>query len=94
MTKLLKTAGLAGVLAAFLATTALELRAADSKNGVREGQAVVSELGPNASSTTYWIAESDGWHVSPRSTSFLGAMLPVGTPWRAFPRCFSQARWR
>ena len=63
MTKLMKTAGLAGVLAAFLASTALELRAAESKNGVREGQAVVTELGPNASATTYWVAESDGWHV-------------------------------
>ena len=63
MTKLMKTAGLTGVLASFLATTALELRAADSKNGVREGQAVVTELAPNASGTTYWIAESDGWHV-------------------------------
>jgi len=63
MTKLMKTAGLAGVLAAFLASTALELRAAESKNGVREGQAAVTELGPNASATTYWVAESDGWHV-------------------------------
>lgn len=63
MTKLMKTAGLAGVMAAFLASTALELRAAESKNGVREGQAVVTELGPNASATTYWVAESDGWHV-------------------------------
>ena len=24
---------------------------------------MVTELGPNASATTYWIAESDGWHV-------------------------------
>jgi hypothetical protein len=63
MTKLMKTAALAGVLAAFLASTALELRAAESKNDVREGQAVVTELGPNASATTYWVAESDGWHV-------------------------------
>jgi hypothetical protein len=30
---------------------------------VHEGQAVVTELGPNASATTYWVAESDGWHV-------------------------------
>jgi hypothetical protein len=59
MTKLMKTAALAGVLVAFLASTALELRAADSKNGVREGQAVVTELGPNASATTYWVAGSE-----------------------------------
>ena len=63
MTKFMKTAALAGVMVAFLASTALELRAADSKNGVREGQAVVTELAPNASATTYWVAESDGWHV-------------------------------
>ena len=62
MTKLMKTAALAGVLVAFLASTALELRAAEPKN-VREGQAVVTELAPNASATTYWGAESDGWHV-------------------------------
>jgi hypothetical protein len=63
MTKLMKTAALAGVLVAFLASTALELRAAEPKNDVREGQAVVTELAPNASATTYWGAESDGWHV-------------------------------
>ena len=63
MTKLMKTAAFAGVLVAFLASTALELRAAEPKNDVREGQAVVTELAPNASATTYWVAESDGWHV-------------------------------
>jgi len=63
MTKLMKTAALAGVLVAFLASTALELHAAEPKNDVREGQAVVTELAPNASATTYWVAESDGWHV-------------------------------
>jgi hypothetical protein len=61
MTKLMKTAALAGVLVAFLASTALELRAAEPN--VRECQAVVTELAPNASATTYWGAESDGWHV-------------------------------
>jgi hypothetical protein len=58
-----ETAALARVLVAFLASTALELRAAEPKNDVREGQAVVTELAPNASATTYWVAESDGWHV-------------------------------
>jgi hypothetical protein len=53
MTKLMKTAALAGVLVAFLASTALELRAAEPKNDLREGQAVVTELAPNASATTY-----------------------------------------
>jgi hypothetical protein len=65
MIKLMKKAALAGVLVAFMASTALalELRAAERKNDVREGQAVVTELAPNASATTYWVAESDGWHV-------------------------------
>jgi hypothetical protein len=63
MTKFMKTARFAGLLAVLLAGTALELRAAELKNGVCEKQAVVTELGPNASATTYWVAEPDGWHV-------------------------------
>ena len=38
MTKFMKTAALAGVLVAFLASTALELRAAEPKNDVREAK--------------------------------------------------------
>jgi hypothetical protein len=97
MTKLMKTAALAAVLVAFLASTALalELRAAEPKNGVREGQAVVTELAPNASATTYWVAESDGWHVVTTIDIVLGeAILPITTPWLAFPRCFSPAKCR
>jgi hypothetical protein len=30
---------------------------------VHESQAVVTELGPNASATTYWVTTSDGWQV-------------------------------
>jgi hypothetical protein len=30
---------------------------------VREGEAVVTELGVDASAITYWVSESDGWHV-------------------------------
>jgi hypothetical protein len=63
MTKLVKTAGLASVLVALLASMKLELRAAEPENGVREGQAVVTALGANASAITYWFAQSDGWHV-------------------------------
>jgi hypothetical protein len=95
MTKLMKTAALAGVLVAFLASTALELRAAEPKNDVREGQAVVTELAPNASATTYGSPNPTAGMWSPRSTSFLGeAMLPITTPWLAFPRCFSRAKCR
>jgi hypothetical protein len=63
MIKLMRTARLAGVLVALLASTALKLRAAQPENYVHEGQGVVTELGDNASATTYWVAESDGWHV-------------------------------
>jgi hypothetical protein len=28
-----------------------------------EGQAVATKLNPNASAITYWVSESDGWHV-------------------------------
>jgi hypothetical protein len=29
----------------------------------REGQAVITKLGANASAITYWVSESYGWHV-------------------------------
>ena len=63
MTKLIKVANLAGITVALLASPALELRATETNSGVLEGQAAVTELSPNASATTYWIAEPDGWHV-------------------------------
>lgn len=34
-----------------------------SNDAVRAGEAVVTELGVNASAITYWVSESDGWHV-------------------------------
>jgi hypothetical protein len=34
-----------------------------SNDAVREGEAVVTELGVNASAVTYWVSESDGWLV-------------------------------
>jgi hypothetical protein len=34
-----------------------------SNDAVREGEAVVTELSVNASAITYWVSESDGWHV-------------------------------
>lgn len=34
-----------------------------SNDAVHEGEAVVTELGINASAITYWVGESDGWHV-------------------------------
>lgn len=58
-----KAAGLAGVLAVALAAATPALPAADHDQAVREGQAVVTELDPGASATTYWVKQSDGWHV-------------------------------
>jgi hypothetical protein len=63
MTNSIKAAGLAGILVAVLATATLELRADQLNNAVREGHAVTTELGANASAVTYWVARSDGWHV-------------------------------
>ena len=93
MTKLMKTAALAGVLVAFLASTALELRAAEPKNDVREGQAVVTELAPNASATTYWVAASDGWHVVTTIDIVLGRSdIADHHAVARFSACFSQAK--
>jgi hypothetical protein len=58
-----KMAKLAGALAAAVTLMPLDLHAAQSESGVGERQAVVTELSENASATTSWVAERDGWHV-------------------------------
>jgi hypothetical protein len=63
MAKFPNVTRLAGITVALLCSSALELRATEPDRGVREGKAVVTELSPNASATTYWLAEPDGWHV-------------------------------
>jgi hypothetical protein len=63
MTNFVKAAGLAGILVAIIATATPELKADQLDNAVREGHAVTTELGANASAVTYWVARSDGWHV-------------------------------
>ena len=63
MTSFAKRAGLAGILVAVFATVTPDLKAAQINNAVREGHAVTTELGANASAITYWVRESDGWHV-------------------------------
>jgi hypothetical protein len=63
MTSFVKAAGFAGILVAVFATVTPELKAAQLNNAVRENQAVVTQLGANASAITYWVSESDGWHV-------------------------------
>jgi len=63
MTNFVKAAGLAGILVAVFATVTPQLKADQLNNAVREGHAVTTELGANASAVTYWVARSDGWHV-------------------------------
>jgi hypothetical protein len=63
MTSFVRAAGLAGILVAVFATVTPEVRADRLTNVVREGQAVTTELGANASAITYWVSGSDGWHV-------------------------------
>jgi hypothetical protein len=62
MTNFIKAAGLAGILVAALAT-APGLKADQPNTALREGHAVTTELGGNASAVTYWVSKSDGWHV-------------------------------
>jgi hypothetical protein len=63
MTNSVKAAGLAGVLVVALATATPALSATQFDNAVRERQPVVTELDANASALTYWVSNSDGWHV-------------------------------
>jgi hypothetical protein len=63
MTNSLRIVGLAGALVVVLATSSPALSVAQPNNAVAERQPVVTELGTNASAITYWVSESDGWHV-------------------------------
>jgi hypothetical protein len=62
MTNFIKTAGLAGLLVAVLATVP-ELKADQPSSAVREGHAVTTALDGNAAAVTYWVSKPDGWHV-------------------------------
>jgi hypothetical protein len=63
MTSFMRAAGLAALLAVVLAAATADLKAAQGNSAVHEGQAVATELSSNASAVTYWVSESDGWHV-------------------------------
>ena len=63
MTKLAKAAGVAGVLIAALVAGSASLLATGTDKRVVEGEAVTTELGPDAFAISYWVSGSDGWHV-------------------------------
>jgi hypothetical protein len=62
MTNFIKATTLAGIMVAVFATVP-GLKADQPNNAVREGHAVTTELGGNAAAVSYWVSESDGWHV-------------------------------
>jgi hypothetical protein len=72
MTNFAKTVGLAGVLAVALAAAKPAPSEPEDDRAVREGQAVITELDANASAITYWVKQSDGWHVVTTVDSVIG----------------------
>jgi len=58
-----RVAGAVGILLGVFAIGPPAPKAAQLDNTVREGRGVTTELSPNASAITYWVGESDGWHV-------------------------------
>lgn len=63
MTSVLQAAGVAGIVAAVLTTAGSDLSVASPKNALDQRQPVTITLSTNASATTYWVRERDGWHV-------------------------------
>jgi hypothetical protein len=61
MKNIVRAAGLAGILA--MGFGAATPKAAELTNTAHEGQGVTTALGANASAITYWVNETDGWHV-------------------------------
>jgi hypothetical protein len=62
-TSFLKAAGFVAILATAVAAVIAQLKAAPLNSKVREGQGVTTELSADASAITYWLNETDGWHV-------------------------------
>jgi hypothetical protein len=59
-----KSAGLAGIFAIAAGfAPALDAATLDTGSTVREGQAVMTQLGADTSALTYWVSRPDGWHV-------------------------------
>jgi hypothetical protein len=72
MTKLMKVAGIAGLLMAAIVAASPSLFATEL-NTVRENQGVVTELGPNATAVSYWAAAPEGWQVVTTVSTVSGA---------------------
>jgi hypothetical protein len=73
MTSYLKIARLAGMLVLASATGTSPLQAAEPGRVLPEGQAIVTDLDTNASVITYWVSQSDGWHVVTTADVVLGS---------------------
>jgi hypothetical protein len=63
LTTFLKAAGFAASFVAGFATVTAQPEAAQLNRTVREGQGVTTELSASTSAITYWVNETDGWHV-------------------------------
>jgi hypothetical protein len=63
MKNFLKAAGPTILLIGAVSAFSSALYAAKPVQSVREGQGMVTKLGPHASAVTYWVSKSDGWHV-------------------------------
>ena len=61
MTRFLKTAG-SIVLFGMIAATS-RVQATEPDRDVKEGHAVVTALGTEASAITYWVSQPNGWQV-------------------------------
>ena len=72
MTNYVKAAGIAGILVVALATHCPRPTPTPLDNALREGQAAVTELDASTSAITYWVSESDGWHVVTTVDSVMG----------------------
>lgn len=77
MKSLIKMAGLAGILALGSVATVSSLQAAQPAQPLREGQALLTKLGPDASAITYWSSEADGWHVVTTVDTVIGQGGPA-----------------
>ena len=63
MANIIKAAGLAGVLAVALATAAPASSTTQPDSTPNQGQAMETRLDASTSAVTYWVRETDGWHV-------------------------------